>query len=169
MILELGSVKHHETAAAEPKPTTQLPKCLLYDCRPLLSEVNATQTNREPMNETSLRDSDFPMGRYAPQNHPKRQQNAPEYYSRAPKFEAYFSPTHGCFIRSKCAIVTTVIEQLLPSGGGGRFMIKKIKPDSFKPGSESDSGTIQQSYQILERDSTSISSTRKRSGLPTCT
>lgn len=83
------------------------------------------------MMSDDLSDVDFPMGRTAPHNHPKRQQlyhlieqNAPEYVI-APQKTGFHSKDHnGLFIRSRSEIITTVIDEVMPTEEGGRFMAK---------------------------------------------
>lgn len=81
----------------------------------------------------SPRDIDFPVGLGCPHDHPMKQQltrlceeHAPEY-ARAPQSSGFYSQECGCFIRSRSDIITTVIHELMPQNGGGRFMIKDKK------------------------------------------
>lgn len=52
------------------------------------------------------------------------EENAPKY-ERAPKWAGFVSEEHGCFIRSKHDIITTVVNDLMPSEEEGRFMIRE--------------------------------------------
>lgn len=94
------------------------------------TKQQASCPTKLPPGKMELENIDIPIGRGPPELHRKRQQlarlaiqHAPEY-AIAPKREGFCSPElDGRFIRSKCAIITSIIEELMQEGG--RFMIKK--------------------------------------------